>query len=160
MEIVLGEGIGSLQFGMTETELTLALGQPDKIEVDQFTDRLLHYSQQALEFRLEAINQYRLGWITVKSPNVTLFGQKLIERPKDQVLAFLTQQIGRANDIEEIDGMDCYFFATVGLELQFNQDKLKGISFSVPYDEDDQPMFPMDYDRSGEDDTEYLPDPD
>ncbi len=160
MEIVLGEGIGSLQFGMTEAQLVATFGQPDQTVDDEYGDRLLHYLTQSLEFRLEALNQLRLGWIMVKNPAATLFGQKLIDRPQDQVVAFLTQKIGRATDIEESASGESYFFESVGLELQFEQRKLSLITFSVPYDEDDQPMFPMDYDRSGGDTTEYLPDPD
>lgn len=160
MEIVLAEGIGSLQFGMTEAQLVAVLGQPAQVLEDEYGDRLVHYHDPALELRLEAMNQMRLGWITVTSPQATLFGQKLVNRPEQQVIPFLTQTIGRASDIETNDGMKSYFFESVGLELQFEQDTLKIITFSVPYDDEDQPMFPMDFERSDVDDTEYLPDPD
>jgi hypothetical protein len=160
VEIVLGEGIGALQFGMTADQLAVTLGQPDKDEADDYGDRLLQYTGQHLDCRLETNNQSRFVWVVVKNPAAKLFGKRLLGQPQANVVAFLTDKIGRATGVEDYGSFESYFFESVWLELQFTAAKLSSINFGVIYSDDDQPMFPMDYDRSGGDTTEYMPDPD
>ena len=49
MEIILGHGIDTIQFGLTETQAVSALGVPDKIFITDSENKRLQFNQLLIE---------------------------------------------------------------------------------------------------------------
>jgi hypothetical protein len=91
-EIIIGQGIGSIVFGMTKDELIEVAGKPDEKEQfnydesDENQAESWHYDSLELSVAFEEINDWKLTSIAVSSPGYSLEGKKLIGLTKDEVL--------------------------------------------------------------------------
>ena len=142
MEILLGIGVDSIHFGMSEYEATQILGDPDKDYETDSDCRRLQFNEQRLELSFEPDNKNLLGWIEVHNPNATLFGKKLIGLEEATVLSFLNNHLNENTETNDYGSFISVSYDNQWLELQFQFGCLENIQFGVIYNETDDPLWP------------------
>lgn len=142
MNIEISRGLGKLLFGMTEQQLTHLLGPPDKVIVTDFKNRDLCYYGLQTVFKIEPTNGNRLGWVSIYDPTTTLGNLFPWEMPKEHLLTTLSAMLGEPFELSDYGEMESYYFPKHVLELQYFLGRLDGLSFGVPYGDDDQPLWP------------------
>ncbi|RYG98317.1 MAG: hypothetical protein EON58_07515 [Alphaproteobacteria bacterium] len=142
MKIEISRGLDGLLLGMTEQQLTHALGPPDKVIVTEFENRDLCYYRLQTVFKIEPANDNRLGWVSVYDRTTTLSDLYPWEVPKEHLLATLGATLGEPFEVSDYGEMESYYFPKHVLELQYRLGRLDAINFGVPYGFDDQPLWP------------------
>lgn len=142
MDIKLGEGVDSIQFGITKSKSIDLLGEPDKVyETDSDCERL-QFNDILLELSFESDNENLLGWIEVHNPKAELFGLKLLGKTIADVKMLLTEHLKYEPETDDYGSMVSLSYDNHWLELQFEFDRLNCINFGVLYDESDSPIWP------------------
>jgi hypothetical protein len=142
MEIRPGKGVGPFLFGLTEAELVCALGPPDK-RYQTDTDALrLQYFALRLEFSIEPNNGDRFGWVEAHSPDVTLFGRRVVGEPITSALSFFSQALAEEPEHEDYGSLETFFWACAWVELQVEFGRVVSVNCGVPYNEADEPEWP------------------
>ncbi|WP_018969316.1 hypothetical protein [Rubritalea marina] len=130
-KILPGKGLADLPFGATRDEVLKVLGEPDeKDSVDLGDEESIawHYWDLGISLNFDESASYALCTIEVASPEVTLFGQKLIGKTKDEAISFLDlQKIGK--HVPETSRGIAY--PDVELTLWFNGGEVAEIQWSV-----------------------------
>ncbi len=91
--ILIGEGLDKILFGMTREEVKKIWGQPD--EIDSYTSSELendnteayHYDEHEVSLSFDELDDWRLNTIAISDPEVILEGLKLIGSSDDELLA-------------------------------------------------------------------------
>jgi hypothetical protein len=136
-----GQGIGSVKFGDSTEQLQKLFGLPDEIEdLDQATT-FWRYSVLKLRFAFQsgdwpfATLDKRLVHFMTTHPATTLWGKRIIGRPKDEVFdMFREHGCGSFAESDEVVGPISY--RTVRLEqlhlvLDFSDGLLKGVLWAT-----------------------------
>ena len=142
MQIHPALGVDRLLFGMTEQELAALLGQPDKVIVTDNGNRDLCYYDLKLVLKIEPSNGDRLGWISVRNRSARLTGVDPWSMTRKSLLTHLTKQFSEPYEMDDYGEMESYNFREIWVELQFELDELTSINFGVPYDPNDDPIWP------------------
>lgn len=142
MKIVLGSGVDNILLGRTEHQIIQQLGEPDKIWLTDFGDRELMYFERQLILKIESENNNRLGWIEVRNRSATLWGYRLWEIPKEELLARFVSKLGEKYEFEDYGSLECYSFNKNWVELQYELNQLACCNFGVLYGEADQALWP------------------
>jgi hypothetical protein len=153
INIEIGQGIGSIEFGMTMEEIKEVAGKPDEIEkynYDESTDdqaESWHYDNIELSVAFEEFNDWKLTSIAVSSPGYLLQGKKLIGLSKDQVIEEikdlgLGQTVYEDCSTDEDPNLSLLSIDESGLNLWFDNGILTeiqwGLLWSEENDEHDQ----------------------
>ncbi len=91
-DIIIGKGIGPINFGMSKEELLDVVGKPDETEQfdyddsEEFQAESWHYDEMELSVSFEEMNDWKLTSIAVSSADYELSGKKLIGLTKDEVV--------------------------------------------------------------------------
>lgn len=141
MEILIGKGVGSIQFGQVEAEVVQQLGQPDKVYAAEDA-KCLQYFDLQVELWFEHERDDRFGWAVVKNPDATLFGQKLMGENAEKVLAVVAAVIADAPEHEDYGSFEAYLYKNYWLELQFEFGRLRSINIGVLWLDDDTVAWP------------------
>ena len=142
MEIKLGHGIDTIQFGHTEAQAVSALGVPDKIFFTDSENKRLQFNQLLIELTFEIDNDNRLGWIEVYNKSAALFGYQLIGKPMAEVLSIIKTELDSEPSVDDYGSFISVTFEKEWLELQFKFNNLTNINFGVLYSDNDQPIWP------------------
>lgn len=147
MEINSGIGIGKIKFGIPESELISQLGEPDKIEEEEYVIdsgywyRMYYYSNLGLEFTFDKEDNYRLGTISVADYGYKLLGKDLFNEPITTVKNFLSlesSEIPKHEDFTNDDtgSRECVDYDTLGIMLWFKSGNLTEIECSYLFEQD------------------------
>ena len=127
---MLGKGLADLPFGATRDEVQAIFGEPNEVDSLDLGDEesiAWHFWDVGISLNFDESENFQLCTIEVASPEVELFGKKLIGLKRDEVKAFLdTQGIGVGKD--ETDRGIAY--ESVELSLWFNGGELAEIQWS------------------------------
>lgn len=141
MEILIGKGVGNIQFGQDEAQVVNQLGKPDKIyELDG--SRRLQYFALQIEVSFEHERENRFGWAEVKNPEATLFGYKLIGENIEKVLPVVSASIAEAPEHTDYGSIETYFYNSHWLELQFEFNRLRSINIGCLWIDNETPDWP------------------
>lgn len=136
-----GQGIGSVKFGDSTEQLQKLFGSPDEIEdLDQAT-AIWRYSVLKLEFAflsadwpLATLNKRLVDFMT-RHPATTLWGKRIIGRPKDEVLnMFIERGCGSLAESGEVAGPISYRtvrFEQLHVVLDFSDGLLRGVLWAT-----------------------------
>lgn len=141
MEILIGKGIGDIQFGQLEQQVVNQLGQPDKVYESEGAKHLQYFDLQ-IEACFEYEHDHKLGWVVVKNPDATLFGQKLIGKRTEKVLGVIAVAIAEVPEHEDYGSFESYLYEIHWLELQFELNQLRSINIGVLFADDENPDWP------------------
>ena len=90
IQILLGEGLENVKFGMTKSQVNKILGTPDETEVYHFSEdeedltEAWHYDEHGFSVSFDQENDWLLGSIAVSQTSCLLEGMELMawkERP-------------------------------------------------------------------------------
>ena len=130
-KILLGKGLADLPFGATRDEVQQVLGDPeekDSVDLGDEESIAWHYWDLGLSLNFDESAEFGLCTIEVASPEVTLFGEKIIGKRKAEALEFLDQQKIGKHVPETSRGMA---YPDVELTLWFNGGEVAEIQWSV-----------------------------
>jgi hypothetical protein len=142
LNIILGQGLGEIQFGMTKQNIIESLGLPNKEYQTDDENNRLQYFDYRIELSLECNNnKYRLGWIEVHNKKALLFDKQLIGEKKVDVLHYLEKFIGNIYEEVDYNSFIAILYDKYELELQFEFGTLQNINFGNFFDENDNPIY-------------------
>ena len=92
IQVLLGEGLENVKFGMTKSQVKKILGAPDETEVYHFSEdeedltEAWHYDEQGFSVSFDQENDWLLGSIAVSQTPCTLEGMEVMDMDKVALL--------------------------------------------------------------------------
>jgi hypothetical protein len=109
MKINLKNGIDKLLFGMKQKDVTAIYGKPDRNYIDEDDNVIFTYNSLKIRLTFYKEEEFKLGYLVASSPELELFGNKIIGRNINDVKKDLAQKkITKFNE-EEFDTFENYF---------------------------------------------------
>lgn len=109
MKINLKNGIDKLIFGMKQNDVIAVYGKPDKNYKDEDDNLILVYNNFKIRMTFYKDEDFKLGYLVASSPNLELFGNKIIARKITDVKKDLVQKGISKFTQEEFDTFENYF---------------------------------------------------
>lgn len=109
MKINLKNGIDKLIFGMKQNDVIAVYGKPDKNYKDEDDNLILVYNNLKIRMTFYKDEDFKLGYLVASSPNLELFGNKIIARKITDVKKDLVQKGISKFTQEEFDTFENYF---------------------------------------------------
>jgi len=131
MIINIGQGIDNLYFGLSNENIQIILGEPDKEYVGENDDVHLEYFEKNISLKLEKEADFKLGWIECKNSSSLLFGKALMGKNKSSVLEFIRLHIKSEPEIEDFGALESYTYIDEWMELQFEIGHLCSINIGA-----------------------------
>lgn len=145
--IIIGQGIGDLRFGMPKDDVKSILGDPDEIE--QYTDdedddnktETWHYDELELSVSFDELTDWILATIAVSSIDFEFEGLKLIGLDYENVMKKISKlDLGEETkeDIPEEDGIKQLLvsFDDVSVSFWFEDEILSEIIWGPIWDDE------------------------
>jgi len=152
MTIKIGIGLDNLIFGMSQENVINIMDKPDKIVKTQpLQDFDYYFDNQLIRISFDSSEDYRLYTIEVFNPKVIMCNQQLINKDKGEILALLKSNGYYEIEQEEYETFETLLCEELGSEFSFEFNKLKSISFSPLFDDNDEIIWPMKKEESNHD---------
>lgn len=151
--IVLGEGLGQIKFGMTRDQVKAILGEPD--DVDSYEDMDIeddgseswHYDELELSLSFDEEEDWRLVTIAVSAASYLFDGKEVIGMEKE---AFLNQvdslNIGESEtedwSSEEMPNHELVSYGDVQANFWFEDGTLTEIQWGPFFEDEDNIKWP------------------
>lgn len=143
--ILLGEGLDGLKFGMTREEVKTLLGEPTEIETDteeEVTIDTFHYDDQELSLVFDGSTDFKLVSIASSSEETLLKERKIVGLTESQLLSAL--------DTMAFDDItDEYFESGSEGENMYTSDEF-GVNFFIDDKIVTEVIWYPDFDEEGE----------
>ncbi len=132
MEIVIGESVGDLKYGMSREEVEAIFGEPEGVvEKNEDGDLEFFYKQDTVEFIFYETDKYKLSNVIIDDESgidVKYKGESLFEQSYDSLISVFTKDGGEPEyddiDYEEFNESErCVDFESIGVTLYFNDNK-------------------------------------
>ena len=123
MKINLKNGIDKLLFGMKQNDVTALYGKPNRNYKDEDDNVIFAYNALKMRLTFYKDEELKLGYIVASSPDMELFGNKIIGKKISEVKKELAVKAITKFTQEEFDTFENYF----------NEDNW--IIFQTEYDE-------------------------
>ena len=147
--IVPGEGLDALQFGLTRDEVKKLLGNPDEVEVienDEDADKTeqWHYDELELSVSFDEIDNWVLTSIAVSGADYLFDEQPLMGLTMEEVLEFLEESDLGDPEGEELDTdeigvkVEVISFPENNITFWFENQILNEVQWSPFLDEDEE----------------------
>jgi hypothetical protein len=85
MKINLKNGIDKLIFGMKQNDVTAIYGKPDRNYKDEDDNVIFAYNALKMRLTFYVEEDFKLGYIVASSPELEVFGYKIINRKISEV---------------------------------------------------------------------------
>jgi hypothetical protein len=146
-EIKLGEGIGTLKFGLTMEEVETQMGEPEEIEEseegDEFEHKVWNYWEEGYSFYFDDEDDYRLSCIETANPDVTLFGHEIFGMSQKEVEDMLAENDINFPEKEKLPtGETRVSYEKQMIDMYFENDALVSINFGVYITDDLEVKWP------------------
>ncbi|MBP4141639.1 hypothetical protein J3S90_07470 [Flavobacterium sp. P4023] len=102
-------GIDKLIFGMKQNDVTAIYGKPDRNYKDEDDNVIYAYNKQKIRLTFYVEEDFRLGYMVASSPELELFGNKIIDKKIKDVKKDLTAKGIIKFTQEEFDTFENYF---------------------------------------------------
>jgi len=138
IQILLGEGLENVKFGMTKSQVNKILGKPDETEVYQFSEdesdltEAWHYDDAGFSVSFDQENDWLLGSIAVSQTPCVLEGTDVMGMPKATLMSHLDK-------LEICD-----------VEVDHQEDEEEGLHLEVIYSPDENICFFLEADKVSE----------
>jgi hypothetical protein len=135
-DIRLGKGLGKIKFGLTMEEVEELVGEPEEIEEsdeeDEFEHQAWNYWEEGYSLYFDKEDDYRLSCIETANREVQIWGDRVFEMSKDQILQlFADNGITDPEEEEAETGETRLSFDKEMIDLYFDEDQLIAINFGV-----------------------------
>ncbi len=151
--VKIGEGLGSIKFGITRDQLAEILGQPD--EKDGFSyeggeeedTEAWHYDELELSFSFDKDDDWRLGTIASSAANTTFEGEKVIDLDTDSLMNLLAIKGYKNAVLEDLSTDELPNHSVVTLENEsinfwFEEGELSEIQWSPLWQDEETIIWP------------------
>ncbi len=109
MKINTKNGIDKLLFGMKQNDVTAVYGKPDRNYKDEDDNVIFAYNKLKMRLTFYQEEAFKLGYIVASSPELELFGNKIIGKQISEVKkALATKGITKFTQ-EDFDTFENYF---------------------------------------------------
>jgi hypothetical protein len=109
MKINLKNGIDKLIFGMKQKDVAAIYGTPDKNYKDEDDNVIFAYNKLKMRLTFYKDEEFKLGYIVASSPELELFGNKIIDKNIKDVKKDLSKKGITKFTQEEFDTFENYF---------------------------------------------------
>ena len=109
MKINLKNGIDKLLFGMKQNDVIAIYGKPHRNYKDEDDNLILAYNALKMRLTFYKDEEFKLGYIVASSPDLELFGQKVIGKKIIEVKKELATKGITKYTQEEFDTFENYF---------------------------------------------------
>ena len=109
MKINLKNGIDKLIFGMKQKDVTAIYGKPDRNYKDEDDNVIFAYNKLKIRITFYQEEDFKLGYMVASSPELELFGAKVIGKKITDVKKELTAKGISKFTQEEFDTFENYF---------------------------------------------------
>lgn len=109
MKINLKIGIDKLIFGMKQKDVTAIYGKPDRNYKDEEDNVIFAYNLLKIRLTFYKEEDFKLGYMVASSPELELFGNKIINRNITEVKKEFTKKGPAKFTQEEFDTFENYF---------------------------------------------------
>ena len=109
MKINLKNGIDKLIFGMKQNDVIAIYGKPNRNYKDEDDNLILAYNALKMRLTFYKDEEFKLGYIVASSPDLELFGQKVIGKKIIEVKKELATKGITKYTQEEFDTFENYF---------------------------------------------------
>lgn len=109
MKINLKNGIDKLLFGMKQNDVTAIYGKPNRNYKDEDDNQILVYNYLKMRLTFYQEEELKLGYILASSPDLELFGQKVIGKNITDVKKELATKSITKFTQESFDTFENYF---------------------------------------------------
>jgi len=152
-DIIIGKGLGDIQFGCSKEKLKYLIGEPDEIdsynasgEEDDYLTEAWHYDEHEFSVSFDQEDNWRLTTISISSPDCLISDKQLIGKSMDAVLETLENENLGENELDDLsDGetnQKLISFLPASLNLWFENDQLSEIQWGVLWSDEDTPRWP------------------
>ena len=146
-DIRLGKGLGKIKFGLSMEEVEKLIGEPEEIEEsdedDEFEHEAWNYWEDGYSLYFDKEDDYRLSCIETANRDVQLWGERIFEMSKDQIIRLFADN--DITDIEEEEGETGEIrvsFEKEMIDLYFDEDQLIAVNFGVFINDNLEVMWP------------------
>ena len=135
------KGYGEIPFGMTLDETVKLLNMPDFYEelsdMEETGNRSIYYEYGAIETNIyfEGITKSVVTCFETENKSATLFGKKVFDLKKDEVLKLMNDNGFKDIDEEMEDGELRVSFEDALIDFFFEDEMLTAVSWGVLVDE-------------------------
>lgn len=147
--IIPGEGLGRIQFGMSRDVVRQIAGEPDEIEqyqhaeIDDSKAEAWHYDDPEVSFAFEELNNWKLTSIAISSDEYSLKDNSLIGLTTDNAISLLEKlKLGEVKledySSSEDPNLQLVTVDDAGLNLWFESNLLTEVQFSQVWEDEDE----------------------
>jgi len=146
-EIILGQGLGDLKFGLTMEEVEAIMGKAEEVETSEeeedFEYEVWNYWDEGYSCYFDEDDDYRLGLIETANENVTMFGKKIFAMKQAEVEALLKENGVNNPEKETLEtGEKHITFEKEMLDMYFDKEALITVKFGVFVSDDLEVLWP------------------
>ncbi len=143
------KGFGPLKFGATQQEVEKILGTPQETEIIdmegdiQEVEVWSYWEDGHAVYFEKALDNVCTNFET-DHPDATLFGQKIFELNKDNIIKLMEEHTFESHEVEEDEELDelILFFHDAHLQFVFENKKLVLVSWAVAMDDEEEVEWP------------------
>jgi hypothetical protein len=124
MKINLKNGIEKLLFGMKQNDVTALYGKPDRNYKDEDDNVIFAYNKLKMRLTFYKDEEFKMGYIVASSPDLDLFGNKVIGKKISEVKKELASKGITKFTQEDFDTFENYFNEENWIILQTEFDEV------------------------------------
>ena len=124
MKINLKNGIEKLLFGMKQNDVTALYGKPDRNYKDEDDNVIFAYNKLKMRLTFYKDEEFKMGYIVASSPDLELFGNKVIGKKIGEVKKELASKGITKFTQEDFDTFENYFNEENWIILQTEFDEV------------------------------------
>ena len=124
MKINLKNGIEKLLFGMKQNDVTALYGKPDRNYKDEDDNVIFAYNKLKMRLTFYKDEEFKMGYIVASSPDLELFGNKVIGKKISEVKKELATKGITKFTQEDFDTFENYFNEENWIILQTEFDEV------------------------------------
>ena len=132
------KGYGDIKFGMSIGEVVNVFGTPSNheelepiIEGNEISSILYDYDDIAVSVCFEGTDKLLVSSISTINEDATLFGEKIYEMNRNQIIDLMKKNGYKEYDEEEQEGDTCLIYDELMLDFYFNEGELIDVVWGV-----------------------------
>lgn len=132
------KGYGDIKFGMSIDEVVSVFGTPSNleeldpiIEGNESSSILYDYDDLEVSICFEGTDKMLVSSISTISEDATLFGEKIYDMNRNQIIELMKKNGYKEFDEEEQEGDTCLIYDELMLDFYFNEGELIDVVWGV-----------------------------
>lgn len=135
------KGYGDIRFGMSIEDIVNIFGEPSNneelesiIEENENYSILYDYDDECMSICFEGVNKTIVASISTCNEDATLFGERVYEMDRKQIIDLMKRNGYKDYDEEEQEGDTCLIYDELMMDFYFNEGELIDVVWGVLVD--------------------------